>query len=47
MGKSKRVYKIFGKKKKETFGSFYNFLSTSRKGAEQQARRKYKLMILK
>jgi len=43
----KRVFKIFGKRKRETFGRFYNFSSTSRRGAEQQARRKYKLKILR
>ena len=45
--KKKRIYKIFGKKKKETFGNFYTLISTSRKGAEQQARKKYKLKILR
>jgi hypothetical protein len=43
----RRVYRIFGKKKNEKFGNFYSFLSTSRNGAEQQARRKYKLKILR
>jgi hypothetical protein len=43
----KKMYKVFGKTENETFGNFYTFFSTSRKGAEQHARRKYSLKILK
>lgn len=43
----KKIHKTFGKTKEETFGNFYNFLSTSKQGAEQQARRKYKIKILR
>ena len=42
----KRHYVVFGKKKNEPFGKFYHFLSTSKSGAEQQARKKYNLRIL-
>lgn len=42
----RRVYRVFGKKSNESFGHFYNFLSTSAQGAASQARRKYKLKVL-
>ena len=45
MVQKKKLYKVYGKRKNETFGSFYNILSTSQKGAEQQARRKYNIQI--
>lgn len=45
--KRKYMHTVFGKKRGETFGNFYHFLSTSKSGAEQQARKKYKLIILK
>lgn len=46
MAKRKRLYRVFGKKKSETFGKFYTFMSTSKNGAAQQARKKYKLKVL-
>ena len=47
MAKRKFLYRVFGKKKNETFGKFYTFLSTSKEGAAKQARKKYKLKILR
>ena len=44
--KTKRLYHVFGKRPNETFGEFYTFLSTSKQGAEQQARKKYNLKVL-
>lgn len=43
----RRVYRVFGKRTNESFGNFYNFLSTSEQGAARQARRKYKLKVLR
>lgn len=41
-----KLWLVFGKKKGETFGSFYHFLSTTKQGAINQARKKYKLKVL-
>lgn len=44
----KKIFKIFGKMPKETFGSFYTGLSSSRRGAERFVKRRYpKLKILR
>lgn len=43
--KTKRLYHVFGKEPNEPSG-FYTFLSTSKQGAEQQARKKYNMKII-
>jgi len=45
MGK-KDLYMVFGKKKNETSGNFYNFLGSSETDAKQQAKKKYNLKVL-
>jgi len=42
----KNLYRVYGKEKKEKTGTFYNILSTSKKGAESQVRRKYGAKII-
>lgn len=42
----KKLFRVFGKKRGEKIGSFYCFLSTSKKGAAQQARKKYRVRVV-
>jgi len=42
----KKLYRVYGKVKQEKTGTFYNILSTSKKGAESQVRRKYNAKII-